>query len=52
MKTLLNEKKTAGEYEIIWDGRNAQGNRVASGNYYYQLITNKHKKAKKLIFLK
>ena len=36
--TLLNnERKTAGSHVAIWNGRNSQGQIVASGIYVYQL---------------
>ncbi len=30
-----------GNYDIVWDATNFQGEKVASGIYFYQLITNK-----------
>jgi hypothetical protein len=37
MRTLINEYKTSGTYEISWDGRDESGNLVGSGMYLYQL---------------
>lgn len=37
--TLLNEQVNAGPVRTIWDGRDHQGERVASGLYLYSLAT-------------
>ncbi|MDP4198545.1 MAG: FlgD immunoglobulin-like domain containing protein [Bacteroidota bacterium] len=36
---LSDENRAAGHNSIEWDGRDANGNTVASGLYYYQLVT-------------
>jgi len=33
--TLVNEPRPAGRHEAIWNGRDAQGQPVASGSYFY-----------------
>lgn len=35
--TLLDEYKTPGRYEIIWNGRNENNEIVSSGTYLYRL---------------
>lgn len=35
--TLMDSPQNAGDVEVVWDGKNASGNRVASGIYFYQL---------------
>jgi hypothetical protein len=52
VRTLVNECKAVGTYEIIWDGRDEDDNQVASGIYFYQLKTDAHCQTKKMIFLK
>ena len=37
----------AGSYIVNWDGTNEQGRTVASGVYYYQLMTDHFKANKK-----
>jgi len=37
VKTLVNEHRNAGRYEIIWNGRNRAGELVAGGIYLYRL---------------
>lgn len=36
---VSNETRGAGMNSVEWDGRDASGNTVASGLYYYQLVT-------------
>jgi hypothetical protein len=40
--TLVNDLLPTGEYEIKWDGRDRQGNSVASGLYIYRLWISSH----------
>jgi hypothetical protein len=47
IKTLVNENKTAGEYEINW---NAEG--YPSGVYFYKLITDEFTEQKKMVLIK
>jgi len=37
VRTLVNQRQQAGQYAITWDGRNEQGQAVASGTFIYQL---------------
>ncbi len=50
--TLINERLGAGYHSILWDGRNASGEEVASGVYFYRIITDKFIKSKKMVVLK
>ncbi len=52
LRTLVNESKQAGTYEMIWDGRDEDGNQVASGIYFYQLKTGDYRRTKKMVLLK
>ncbi len=47
VKTLINDNKNAGSYEIIFDG-----SELPSGVYLYTLEAGKYKNAKKMILLK
>lgn len=35
--TIMDSQQNAGDVQIVWDGKNADGNLVASGIYFYQL---------------
>jgi hypothetical protein len=49
---LVNEMKTAGTQSVEWDGNNAEGKRVGSGVYFYQLRTESgFTKTQKMILL-
>lgn len=52
IKELENLNRRAGTYEVIWNGTNNNGNKVSSGVYFYQLVTEKFIQTKKLILLK
>jgi len=50
--TLVNEKKSAGHYEVYWDGTNRTGQAVASGTYLYQLRFGDQVITRKMLLLK
>ena len=52
VRTLADEPKSAGNYEVIWDGRNDKGEEVASGLYFYQLSTENNRITKKMLLLR
>jgi hypothetical protein len=37
VRTLVDQTQQAGRYAVVWDGRNEQGQPVASGMFLYQL---------------
>ena len=39
VRTLVSERREAGEFVETWDGRNAEGGRAPSGLYFYRLET-------------
>lgn len=52
IKNLRNENQQAGSYEVHWDGRDHNGQRVSSGIYIYQIKFNNLTQSKKLSVLK
>lgn len=53
VKTLLNDKLTAGQHQVIWNGKDANQKSVASGIYFYRLsIDNVPVAIQKMILLK
>jgi len=52
VKVLTDGDLEAGYHEIIWDGKNRQGNDIASGVYFYRLETESFSDIKKMLLLK
>lgn len=52
IKTLIEREQTSGRYEIIWDGKNQQGEKVCSGVYFYRMQANSFIQTRKMILLK
>jgi len=52
VRTLVNELKPAGTYQLVWDGRDNQGNLMNSGTYFYRLIVGEQSQIKRLVFMK
>jgi hypothetical protein len=52
LKEIVNEQRNTGKYSIVWNGKDSSGNTVASGNYFYQIISGDFVQAKKMILLK
>jgi hypothetical protein len=53
VKTLVNEvKEPAAVHKVNWDGRNKDGGTVASGVYFYKLVTDNFAQTKKMVLLK
>lgn len=52
VRTLLDQEKVSGDYQVIWDGENDEGKTVPSGIYFYKLASGKYSESKKILFLK
>ncbi|MBK7141840.1 MAG: T9SS type A sorting domain-containing protein [bacterium] len=52
VKTLLDEKTTAGEHRVTWDGRDNSSNLCATGIYLYLLQNENTTQARKMVMLK
>ncbi|MBN1408189.1 MAG: T9SS type A sorting domain-containing protein [Calditrichaceae bacterium] len=52
LTTLVTGQLQPGYHEIIWNGRDSRGNAVASGHYYYVMITNDQTHTKSMILLR
>jgi hypothetical protein len=52
IRTLIHEKQMAGNYSVIWDGKDDKGQLVASGIYMYRLHTQNFVKTKKMVLLR
>jgi hypothetical protein len=49
---LENGYLPAGQHSIHWDARNASGDRISSGVYFYRIVAGDYEKSKKLLLLK
>lgn len=52
IKTLVDEEKSAGTYEVVWNGKNSFGNNVSSGIYLARIQVNQQFENLKLMLLK
>ena len=52
VRALVDGVWSSGANEIRWDGRDAGGNAVGSGVYFYRLDTGKTTLVKKMILLR
>jgi Leucine-rich repeat (LRR) protein len=52
IKTLVNGFRQADSYELLWHGLNENGKKVASGMYFYQIVTPNFVKTKKMLLIK
>jgi uncharacterized repeat protein (TIGR02543 family) len=52
IQTLLNDMRSAGTHETVWNGKDDFGNSVSSGIYYYQIRTKDFCKVMKMVYMK
>ncbi len=52
IRTLHNGPATPGSHEIVWDGRDDLGNRVASGVYFARMVAPDFGATRKMLLLK
>jgi len=52
VKTLVNEHRSVGNHQVIWDGKDDNDRNVGSGIYFYQMRANAFVTTKKMILMK
>jgi serine protease len=52
IRTLVNQYQSAGNHEVVWDGRDQGGNQVASGIYFYRMASAGSVDTKKMLLMK
>ncbi len=52
VKTLLSEDVAPGNYEVVWDGNDNSGAQVASGIYFYKMVTKDFVETKKMVLMR
>jgi len=52
IRNLVNENKKAGNYTVIWNGKDEQGKSVSSGIYFYRMQSSKYSATQKMMLMK
>lgn len=52
IRTLASGDYTAGSHSVSWDGRDSRGIEVASGMYFYKLVSGSEKQMRKMVLLR
>ena len=52
VRYLVNELKNAGNYTVIWNGKDEQGKNVSSGIYFYRMQTKNYSSTQKMMLMK
>jgi len=52
VRMLVNKKQSAGNYRVIWDGKDEQGTEVANGIYFDKITSGSFAKIRKMTLLK
>lgn len=52
VRTLVKEQMAAGEKQVVWDGTDENGRQLATGIYFYRLITGEGRVTGKMTMLK
>ncbi len=52
IRYLINEFQQKGTHKCTWDGRNESNRMVASGLYFYQILTQDYKAVQRMIFIR
>jgi flagellar hook assembly protein FlgD len=50
--TLVDKYQKSGEYQLIWNGHDAEGKPVGSGVYFYQIITGQFQETRKMSLIR
>jgi flagellar hook assembly protein FlgD len=52
VRTLVDERRAGGEYQVPWDGRTDRGGVAASGVYFYRLKTPGVTETRRMVLLR
>ena len=52
IKTLLNEYRSMGNHNVVWDGKNDAGISVSSGIYFYTIKTDNFTATRRMVLMK
>jgi len=52
IQTIVNEYKNIGHHSTVWNGKDNSGKSVASGMYFYNMVTEDYHKIRKMLLIK
>jgi len=52
VRSLVRANQPAGEYSVVWDGRDAAGQAVSSGTYFYQIEAGEFQSTRRMLLLR
>jgi hypothetical protein len=52
VSTLVDEHRAAGEYTVLWNGKNDRNEDVASGVYFYRIKAGNHESVRRMTLLR
>ncbi|MFH1336789.1 MAG: C25 family cysteine peptidase [Candidatus Zixiibacteriota bacterium] len=52
VRSLVDGFQKAGNFEVVWDGKDDKGNDLSSGIYFYTLVADDYRSTRKMTFLK
>jgi len=52
IRTLVDNTQQSGTYRVYWDGKDQQGNAIASSIYFYELKAGQQRQVKKLLYIR
>jgi len=52
IRTLVDEGKNVGYHSTVWNGKDNNGKSVASGMYFYNMVTDEYHKTRKMLLIK
>jgi hypothetical protein len=52
VRKLASGKFASGRHQVVWDGKDDRGQRVASGSYFYQLTAGDFQSTRRMILIK
>ena len=52
IKMLVDERKSAGDYKVTWDGTDDAGKEVGSGVYFYRIKAGEYREVRKMVVVR